>query len=98
MEDAIANIGSYEIGKSTKYYTCIQYNIRNIAGDPTALLNVEKKMVAVLTNPDATIDSKKLLLRELSWMGSDYSIPPIEELVSNAELTDEANYALSRLK
>jgi hypothetical protein len=38
------------------------------------------------------------MLRELSWMGSDYSVPVIKELVASSELKDEAEYALSRLK
>jgi hypothetical protein len=44
------------------------------------------------------VDAKKLLLRELSWMGSDYSVPAIKNLVQDAELKDEAEYALARLQ
>jgi hypothetical protein len=31
-------------------------------------------------------------------MGSDYSVPVIKDLEANAELKDEAEYALSRLQ
>jgi len=98
LDVALANIGNYEIGKSTKYLNCIKDQIRKSADDENALLKLEKSMVEVLANSDATVDAKKLLLRELSWMGSDYSVSAIEELMSNAELTDEANFALSRLQ
>jgi hypothetical protein len=98
LEDAISNIGSYEIAKSTRYLTCLQYNIRKQGGNKKGLLELEKMMVKVLITNEATVEAKKLLLRELSWMGSDYSIPEIKNLVSNAELKDEAEFALARLQ
>jgi type 1 glutamine amidotransferase len=98
LDEAFANIGNYEIAKSTKYLSCIQSHIRSLAGDEQGLLNIEKMMVKVLRDKEATVDSKKLLLRELSWMGSDYSVPAIKELAANAELKDEAEFALMRLQ
>jgi uncharacterized protein len=98
LEEAFANIGNYDTGKSTKYLTCIQSNIRDLEGDETGLLNIEKMMVKVLSSNSATAGAKKLLLRELSWMGTDYSVPVIKNLVSDAELKDEAEFALARLQ
>jgi type 1 glutamine amidotransferase len=98
LDEAFANIGNYEIAKSTKYLSCIQSHLRDLKGDEAGILNIEKMMVKVLNNKEATTDSKKLLLRELSWMGSDYSVPAIKNLVSNADLKDEAEYALTRLQ
>jgi type 1 glutamine amidotransferase len=97
LDEAFAKIGNYDISKSTKYLSCIQSNIRTLAGDEAGMLKMEKNMVKVLKDESATADSKKLMLRELSWMGSGYCIPAIKELVQNAELKDEAEYALSRL-
>ena len=98
LDEAFVNIGNYEIAKSTKYLSCIQSHIRDLAGDETGLLNIEKKMVKVLTGKETTVEAKKLLLRELSRIGSDYSVPVIKELVSNSELKDEAEFALTRLQ
>ncbi len=98
LEDALANAGSYDIVKSTKYFSYLQSHIRELAGDETGLLNLEKKMVKVLISKAATVESKKLLLRELSWMGSDYSVPAIKDLLSNADLKDNAEFALARLQ
>lgn len=98
LDEALDNIGNYEIEKSTKSLSCLQSHLRGLAGDEQGLLNVEKKMVKVLKDKEATVESKKLLLRELSWMGSDYSVPVIKELVANSELKDEAQFALSRLQ
>jgi hypothetical protein len=52
----------------------------------------------LLENKDATVDGKKLILREISWMGSENSIPVLKELAKNPELKDEAEFALARLQ
>jgi hypothetical protein len=98
LDEAFANIGNYDIAKSTKYLSCLQSHLRGLAGDEAGLLNMEKMMVKVLSDNKATAGSKKLLLRELSWMGSDYSVPAIKNLLSNTELKDEAEFALARIK
>jgi type 1 glutamine amidotransferase len=98
IDDDFKNIGAYDIGKSTKYMTDIQNRIREAAGDPAKLLEIETMMVGVLKDQGATSESKKLMLRELSWMGSDYCIPAIEALVENPDVKDEAGFALARLK
>jgi hypothetical protein len=38
------------------------------------------------------------MLRELSWMGSEYCIPTVKDLVTNSDLKDEAEFALTRLQ
>jgi hypothetical protein len=98
LEEAMANIGNYDIAKSTRYFTCLQSHIRTLSGNAEGLLKVEKMMVKVLQSKEATAESKKLLLRELSWMGSDYSIEVIKELVSDPEVKEEAEFALARLQ
>jgi uncharacterized protein len=98
IADAFAKIGDYNIQKSTKYLRCIQSNLTEAAGDPAKLLDLEKQMVTVLKDKAATPDAKKLLLRELSWMGTDYSTATIKELASDPEVKDEAEFALARLQ
>jgi uncharacterized protein len=97
IDEDMANIVNYQIGKSTKYYTDLQAYIRKAAGDPALLLNYEKRMIEVLKNSKATPDSKKLMLRELSWMGTEVCIPAIKELLTNTDVKDEAEFALARL-
>jgi hypothetical protein len=97
LEDAFKMIEGYEIQKSTKYYTYIQSQIRNATGGEKKLLDLEKRMVKVLNSSTATTESKKLMLRELSWMGSDYCLSSVRNLVSVPELKDEAEFALERL-
>lgn len=98
LEDDFLNIVTYDIGKSTKYLTGIQARIRLAAGDPVKIREIEKMMVKVLQMKEATVESKKLMLRELSWMGSEYCIPAIKELVATPDLKDEAEFAIERLQ
>jgi uncharacterized protein len=97
LDDDFENIINYELDKTTKYYTDLQYHIRKSAGNPEERLEIEKRMADVLKNSAATIESKKLMLRELSWMGTDYSVPAIKELAAIAELKDAAEFALERM-
>jgi type 1 glutamine amidotransferase len=98
LEDDLAKIASYDFSKSTKYLTDLQIRIRTEAKTPEALLKFEKPMIKLLESKDATDDAKKLILREISWMGSGLSIPVIKELAKNPQLKDEAEYALARLQ
>lgn len=98
MDEVFTNIGGYDIAKSTKNFTWLQNRIRNLAGNDQDLLELEKRMVNVLTAKGTTVEAKKLLLRELSWMGTDYSVQAIKGMVSDADLKDEAEFALTRLK
>jgi uncharacterized protein len=98
LEEAFSKLGAYDIAKSTKYFTCLKYHITKSAGDANQLLDLEKRMVKVLTAKETTNEAKKLLLRELSWMGTDYSVNAIKGLAADPELKDEAEYAIVRLQ
>lgn len=98
FEEALENIKSYDIGKSTKSLLCIQNHITDLAGDEMGLLDTEKALVGVLINTNTSVEAKKLLLRELSWMGTEYSVNAIKDLVNNNDLKDEVEYAIQRLE
>jgi type 1 glutamine amidotransferase len=98
LDEAFDKIGSYGIAKSTKYLTCLQSHLRSAAGDPAKLAVLEKRMVKVLNGKETTAEAKKLILRELSWMGTDYSVNAIKKIASDPDIKDEAEYALERLQ
>jgi len=98
FEEAFANIGSYDIDKSTRNITWLQSRIRKAAGNEDALLKLEKRMVNVLKDNEASVEAKKLLLREISWMGTEYCIPAIKDLENVPELKDDVEFALTRLQ
>lgn len=98
LDEALEKIAGYDIQKSTRYITYLQSLIRKAAGEEKALLDLEKKMVTVLDNENATKEAKKLILKELSWMGSEYCVPSVSKLASDPELKDAASFAAERLK
>lgn len=98
LDEAFKTIGKYDITRSTKSLACIQSKIRSLSGDTQGLLAIEKDMVKVLSDNGSTSEAKKLLLRELSWMGTDYSVNTIKKLNSDPELKDEAEFALARIQ
>ena len=98
LEEAYEELAQYDIGKSTKCLTLLQSHIKELNGNSSALLEVEKKLVEILKSPVASVEGKKLIIRELSWMGTDYSIPALKESGSIADLKDEAEFALARLQ
>jgi len=97
-EEALNNIRNYDIGKSTRNLVCIQNHFKELAGDEAGMLKAEKDLVDILKDQKATAEAKKLILKELSWMGTEYCLPAVKELVNNTDLKDEASFALSRLQ
>jgi type 1 glutamine amidotransferase len=98
LDEDLAKIASYEITKSTKYFVDLQSRIRNEAKTPEEFQKFEKLMISVLENKEATDEGKKLLLGELSWMGSELSIPVIKQQTGNQNLKAAAEFALARLQ
>ena len=98
LADDLDKISKYTIDRSTRNYTDLQGRIRKVSANPAALLDIEKKMVKVLQDRDATVEGKKLLLRELAWMGSSYCVPAVQELLKNADLKEAATFTLERMK
>ena len=97
LEDDMTKIGQYDITKSTKYFTDLQSRIRSEAKTPQDFQKFEKLMIKVLDSKEATDEAKKLILRELSWMGSELCIPSVNELAKNEQLKDAAEFALARI-
>jgi len=97
IEEDFLGMAGYRIDKSTKFLTDLQGRIRAAKGNREELLKIEKMMVDLLKKSSATDDGKKLILRELSWMGSEYCVPTVKELATRPELKDDAGFALERL-
>ena len=98
LSDDLEKISNYSIDKSTRYLTDLEGRIRRASSNPGELQDLEKKMVDILKNNSASIEGKKLILKELAWMGSDYCIPAVQELLKNADLQEAASFTLERMK
>lgn len=97
LDEILERAARYEIGKSKKYLTDFSKRVRDGNGKAETYRLYEDKILAFLES-DATVDSKKYMCRELSWMGSDKSISVLEKLVNDKDLSESASYALQRLR
>ena len=97
LDEILKKSASYEVGKSKKYLSDFSMRIRNCDGKPETYAMYEDKILEFLQS-DATVDSKKYMCRELSWMGSEKSIPVLDNLINEKDMSDAASYALQRLK
>jgi type 1 glutamine amidotransferase len=97
LDEIMERISGYEIGKSRKYLYDLSNRIKKSDGSTETLMKYEKKMLELL-NSEATVDSKNFVCTELSWMGSEKSIPALENLTEEEATAEMAAYALKRLK
>lgn len=98
LKTALEGIASYDIAKSTRYLSFLQEKIRKAAGNEEELLKLEKAMIKLIGSNETSVGAKKVLLHELSWMGSDLSVKSITALKDIPELKDEVDFALERLQ
>jgi len=98
LDELMLKIYQYQVGRSRQYIADLQTHIKKVSTSDEKLLEIEKKIVKALKSKECLPDAKKELMKELSWMGSVYCIPTLEELKSTDELKDAAHYALDRLK
>jgi type 1 glutamine amidotransferase len=97
LDEILNRSKSYEVGKSKKYLSDFSMRIRNCDGKAETYAQYEDMILDFLSS-DATVDSKKYMCRELSWMGSEKSIAALEKLVNDKDLSESASYALQRLR
>jgi len=97
LDELMNKASLYKVGQSRKYLADLSDRIRKSDGSPETLVKFEKKMLELL-NSEATIDSKKFICTELSWMGSEKSIPTLEKLAKEEDIAEMAAFALERLK
>jgi type 1 glutamine amidotransferase len=98
LDDLFSKAKSFEYGKAQKYLYLISNRIREAKGDTKKLNDFEDRILNTMQSDDATNECKNYLCRELSWMGSDKSLPVLNELLKNNETAEMAQFALTRLQ
>jgi type 1 glutamine amidotransferase len=97
LDEILNRSATYKVGKSKKYLSDFSMRIRNSDGQPDTYAIYESKILEFLAS-EATVDSKKYMCRQLSWMGSEKSLSVLEKLVNDKDLSESASYALYRLR
>src|SRR5688500_12413241 len=94
IEAAWAFLPQYEFGQDRLPLTSLDYAIKDFQGDPAKLAEYEKRFIAILEDPDATLEGKRWLLRHLAVMGTAASVPATAAAIGIEGLTDYAIRAL----
>ncbi len=96
MEDTFKAVKAYDWGQSRVPLLEIDREIRNVYGHPEHLAKVEESLLEVL-NSDSSLASKRFVCQKLSVIGSEKSVSALAAMLTNAETTDIARYALERI-
>ena len=90
-------IADYEIGKSTNCFIALNDLISENSGEAILIAEYHKAILAVLKSASASIEGKKILLKNYSWMATQDYQPVYEKLSADENLKDEALFAQERL-
>ncbi len=96
LEQALDALKTYDYGVDRHVLDAIDDAVVKTRNDPAARKDLESRLLAVLQT-NAPRDAKDYVCRQLRTMGTAASVPVLEKLLENAELSHMARYALERI-
>ena len=97
LDQAFEALKTYDWGVDRKVLDPIDEAAVSTRNDPAARKDLESRLLAVLQS-SAPRDAKDYVCRELRTMGTAASVPALEALLADAELSHMARYALERIQ
>ena len=96
LEQAFDALKTYDYGVDRHVLDPIDEAVIKTRNDPAARNELESRLLAVLQS-HVTRDAKDYVCRQLRTMGTTASVPVLEGLLGDAELSHMARYALERI-
>ncbi|MCZ6795091.1 MAG: HEAT repeat domain-containing protein, partial [Planctomycetota bacterium] len=96
LDEALEAMAEFEYGKESAQLAFVERTVLAAAGDPEKRLAVEKRLLAALGG-EATRDAREFLCRQLRTVATARSVPKLEALLTDPQLSHMARYALGRL-
>jgi len=96
LEQAFETLKTYDWGMDRNVLNPIDEAVVKTRNDPAARKEIEARLLAVLQS-NAPRDAKDYVCRQLRTMGTAASVPALEALLANPELSHMARYALERI-
>ena len=96
LEQAFDALKTYDWGVDRNVLNPIDEAVVKTRNDPAARKEIESRLLAVLQS-NAPRDAKDYVCRQLRTMGTAASVPVLEPLLADAELSHMARYALERI-
>lgn len=97
MDEALKAAQSFQMGVNPDPLHEIERIVFHLPPDSELRGALEQKLLEALQS-DASLDTKRVLCRQLSVIGTANSVPTLAELLSDPELAHIARYALGRLE
>lgn len=98
LSNVIQGMKEYEVGKSNSSFNALQKLVRESMGNDEKLDEYHSVILKLLKSKDATIECKKILCWDFSWMANDSYREVYEELSKDENLAEAAQYALQRIE
>jgi HEAT repeat protein len=96
LEPAFEALKTYDWGMDRNVLNPIDEAVVKTRNDAAVRKELESQLLAVLQS-NAPRDAKDYVCRQLRTMGTAASVPVLEQLLPNAELSHMARYALERI-
>ena len=97
LDEALKSVAAFEHGKDANPLKKVEEIIMLVAKDTKNRPLVELRLLNTLRTA-STFDGKSFLCRQLRTIGSARSVPQLEKLLSDPELSHMARYALGRIE
>lgn len=94
ISNLTTRLAEFKPGQSMETLRQIEAKIRQSSEDPDQRINIEEQLCKILISP-STFTAKRFACKQLGIIGSDASIPALEELLKNPDTTGIACLALS---
>lgn len=97
LTPVIDQMKNYEIGKSYECFNILKKLVTENTGNTQKLNQYHIIILNLLKSNDTSIDCKKVLCKDFSWVANDEYREVYETLKKDPDLADEAQYALDRV-
>ena len=94
LEPVIKRMREYEIGKSNDSFITFKMLISENIYDQEKMESYHQIIRDLLKSGKTSLECKKILLKDFSWISNDSYLDVYEKLKQNRELADEVQYAL----
>ncbi|MHC4217080.1 MAG: family 16 glycoside hydrolase [Planctomycetota bacterium] len=97
LHEALAEAPAYEFGQSRLALTVIGDAVSDAVADPTRRPEMERGILGLLENPNASPESRDFACRQLARIGSSASVPILADMLRNGRESPLARYALQSI-
>ncbi|MBN1292927.1 MAG: hypothetical protein JXB48_13885 [Candidatus Latescibacteria bacterium] len=94
--DTLNKIKTYKFGDSREPLSVIEDYVVSTSGDAQKREQLEQDFAKLLRDKNTSLDCKDFICRQLWVIGTGESVSALENMLTDAEMSDMARYALER--